>query len=139
VALLGGFDFVSIDDGGGTLGRAGAAGQLCFDVACGSSLSLNGHFWTNLTEEDAASVLLLSAGAIIRASDLVALLIEPSYPVLLTDGDVDTPEGFLLSYGIRFSGKQFGLDITFARPFAEDISDELLLGIPFVVASYRSD
>lgn len=138
VALLGGFDFV-VDDGETTvLGRLGAAGQLCIDIACNSSLTLNAHGWTEIGESQ-GTIVLLSAGGLIRASDLVSLLIEPSYGLLLRDGNVDAPEGFLLSYGVRLSGRQFGFDITFVRPFIEDISDELILGVPFVVASYRSD
>jgi hypothetical protein len=138
VALLGGFDFVIDDDDGTVLGRLGAAGQLCVDVACDSSVTLNAHGWTELGERQ-GTIVLLGAGGLFRASELVSLMIEPSYGLLLQDGEVNTPEGFLLSYGVRLSGKQFGFDLTFVRPFVEDISDELILGIPFVVASYRSD
>lgn len=138
VALLGGFDFVIDDDQTTVLGRIGAAGQLCVDVACNSSLTINAHGWTELAERQ-GTLVLLSAGGLIRASELVSVLIEPSYGLLLQDGEVNAPEGFLLSYGIRLSGRHFGLDLTFVRPFAEEIGDELLLGVPFVVASYRSD
>lgn len=140
VALLGGLDFVvqSDTDESTALGRLGAAGQLCIDVACDSSLTLNAHGWTEIGENQ-GTIVLLSAGGLFRASELVSLMLEPSYGLLLQDGEVNTPEGFLLSYGVRLSGRQFGFDITFVRPFAEGISDELILGVPFVVASYRSD
>lgn len=141
VALVGGIDLVAnTDDDSAVLGRLGAVGQLCFDSACDSSVSGNAHFWSQLGESgDSGTLVLLGAGATVRASELVSLLLEPSYALLLQDGEIEGPEGFLLSYGVRLSGSRFGLDLTFVRPFAEDISDELLLGVPFVVATYRSD
>ena len=139
VALLGGVDFITDNDGdeSAVLGRIGAAGQLCLDPACDSSLTANVHGWTALTEGD-GSIIFLSAGATIAASELVSLLIEPTYPVIVANGETRDIDFFVLAYGVRLSGAQFGLDLTLARPFGDDGS-LFVLGLPFVVASYRSE
>lgn len=139
VALLGGVDFITDEDGdeSAVLARLGAAGQLCIDPACDSSLTANVHGWTALTEGD-GSIIFLSAGATIFVSELVSLLIEPTYPLIVQDGETQDIDFFVLAYGVRLSGSQFGLDLTLARPFGIDDSP-FVLGLPFVVASYRSD
>jgi hypothetical protein len=142
VALLGGVDLLASggsDSDSALLGRLGVVAQLCLANGCRSSISVNVLGWTAFTNE-AGSALVASAGGVFRVSDVFALLLEPTLGVPLA-GDVvddDTPAGLALSYGFRLSGASFALDLTFIRPFFGDLDDDLALGLPFVVATYRA-
>jgi hypothetical protein len=49
---------------------------------------------------------------------------------------------FTMDYGVRLSGKNFGVDLTFIAPFATTagtVSNPFVLGYPFVVFTYRTD
>lgn len=44
---------------------------------------------------------------------------------------------WLVSYGLRLSGRHFGGDFTFLRPVDEEVA--FFLGFPFVALTYWSD
>ena len=140
VALLGGVDVVVAgddDDAAGMLGRFGAVGQICIQRGCRSSLSFNALLWSGLAGAE-GSVMLTSAGGVFRVTDTIALLLEPTFAIPL-NGDLseDDPVG-AISYGMRFSGASFGIDLSFVRPLT-DITVEFALGLPFVVATCRTN
>jgi hypothetical protein len=116
--------------------RANAVGQFCFEKLCRHSFSLNVGTFVN-TESNTVVPITLAGGTVIQASDLVKFLVEPAYVLAVGEGVESQPEGFLLNYGIRLSGRQFGFDIAFLRPFYdEDIP--LIMGIPWVAFTYRT-
>jgi hypothetical protein len=140
VALLGGVDVVvsgDDDDAAGMLGRFGAVGQLCIQRGCRSSLSLNALAWSGLAGTE-GTVLVTSAGGVFRVTDTIALLLEPTLAIPLGDALSEGEAAGALSYGMRFSGASFGIDLTFVRPFTGD-TVEFALGLPFVVATYRTN
>jgi hypothetical protein len=50
------------------------------------------------------------------------------------------PKGmFFVSYGVRLSGPSFAFDLTLVRPFTGGAADTFVLGLPFVVATYRTN
>jgi hypothetical protein len=141
VAFLGGVDLLASagsDTDTELLGRLGAVAQLCLSKGCRSSISVNALAWAAFTN-GAGSALVTSAGGVFRITDVFALLLEPTLGVPLAGEvvDEDTPAGLALSYGIRLSGSAFAVDLTFVRPFFGGLEDELALGLPFVVATYR--
>ncbi len=117
--------------------RAGAIGQFCLQAGCLSSLTLNAGTFINNRANDLVPVYL-AAGLIFHLSDLVKLMVEPNYAVAIGNGKIDGPTGFLLNYGIRLSGKQFGFDLAFVRPIGAD-SGSLVLGVPVLSFTYRTD
>jgi hypothetical protein len=142
VAVLGGVDVLAAtgDDNGDSafLGRIGAVGQLCITSGCRSSLSANALFWARLDAE--GSALVTSVGGVFRVSDVAALLLEPTLAVP-TSGDIsdDLDDGLVVSYGVRLSGPSFAFDLTLVRPFIGGAGDIFVLGLPFVVATYRTN
>ena len=115
-ALSGGFEVVTTGDSGSNSGpyfggRLGGVGQVCFDVPCRSSLSLNAG--TLITSGiDQAFPFYGSAGFIANVSPLVSLLAEPALIGIVGTGTNDVSSGaiFALDYGVRLSGKNFGVD-----------------------------
>jgi hypothetical protein len=117
--------------------RANAVGQFCFEKLCRHSFSLNVGTFVN-SESNVLIPITLAGGAVIQASDLVKFLLEPAYALGVGEGVESQPEGFLLNYGIRLSGRQFGFDIAFLRPFFPDSDLPLIMGIPWVAFTYRT-
>jgi hypothetical protein len=115
--------------------RVGAIGQFCFDASCLSSFSVNaGTLLNNKTNTEVP--VYLSGGLIIHLTDLVKLMAEPTYAVAVGDGKVDGPSGFILNYGLRLSGKQFGFDLAFVRPIGSG-TGFLVMGVPLLSFTYR--
>src|SRR5439155_885529 len=85
-----------------------------------------------------------SAGFIAKLSPLVSLLAEPAIFAVAGTGDnnIDSSALAVLDYGVRLSGKNFGVDLTFIKSVAktgEKRDDPLLLGYPFLAFTYRTD
>jgi hypothetical protein len=139
LALIGAATIVILpdEDPGSFLGaRGNAVGQFCFEALCRHSFSLNVGTFVN-SESNTFVPITLAGGTVIQASDLVKFLVEPAYALAVGEGVESQPEGFLLNYGIRLSGRQFGFDIAFLRPFfGEDIP--LIMGFPWVAFTYRT-
>ena len=117
--------------------RAGAIGQACFDPGCLNSLTLNAGTLLN-NKSNRVVPIYLAAGLLLHVTNLVKLMVEPSYAIAIGDGRVDGPAGFLLDYGIRLSGRQFGFDLAFIRPIGSG-SGYLLMGVPFISFTYRTE
>ena len=117
--------------------RAGAIGQVCFDSGCLSSLTFNAGTLLNDKSNEVVPIYL-AAGLIAHLNDTVKLLVEPNYAVAVGNGSIDGPKGFLLNYGLRISGRQFGFDLAFVRPFG-DGSSSFVLGFPLISFTYRTD
>ena len=122
--------------------RIGGIGQLCFQPTCLSSLTLNaGTLLNNQLLNSGHTVLpiYLGAGLTLHATDLIKILVEPNYAIAYGDGSISGPHGFLLNYGIRLSGKQFGFDLAFVKPFGGDTSGGIVMGFPVISFTYRTE
>lgn len=128
--------FIPDTDPSSVLGaRVNGISQFCFEKLCRHSFSLNVGTFIN-SESNKVIPITLGGGLVVQASSLVKLLLEPSYAIAVGEGVEKQPEGFLLSYGIRLSGEQFGFDLAFVRPFGTE--SPFILGVPWVGFTYRS-
>jgi hypothetical protein len=119
--------------------RPGVVGQFCFDLLCHHSVSLNASTFVN-SQSNIVLPLLFSAGLTVRANKLIKILAEPAYPTYAGGGgNLDSPKGFIGSYGIRLSGAHWGLDLTFIKPFYSGADIGLIMGVPWVAFTYRGD
>jgi hypothetical protein len=69
---------------------------------------------------------------------------EPAMVGALGTGSSNITSGafFAFDYGVRLSGKNFGVDITFIEPVAATtgtFNNPFILGYPFVAFTYRTD
>lgn len=140
-ALMGSLDYMwsGGSDGDGFFGtRLGAVGQVCFTPTCQMSVNLNLHAFINDSTTDFLP-MVSSLGFLGHLSPLFSILLEPSYAFIVGD-EVTGADGFLLSYGVRLSGANWGVDLTFIRPFVESFEDNpLIMGFPWVSFTYRTD
>jgi hypothetical protein len=119
--------------------RFNGIGQFCFERLCRSSFSFNAGTFLN-SESNTIVPITLAGGTVIGASKLVKFLVEPVYSLAVGEGVEDQPEGFLLNYGIRLSGTNFGFDLAFLLPIGNWASDSpLILGVPWLALTYRTD
>ncbi len=140
-ALMAGFDLV-VDGSESSKayvgGHLAAVGQFCFETKCRSSVSPNvGSFLNN--QSNAALPVYGTLGLTIGTGTVVSILVEPGVLGVVGTGQfagAGASVGFI-DYGIRLSGKNFGADIAFIRPFAVDTG--LILGVPWVALTYRTD
>jgi hypothetical protein len=116
--------------------RPGGVAQICFEIACRSSVSLGGSILVSNRVSEVVPVLL-SAGLVVHLSPLVKLLLEPSWAEALGHGVVDGPHGFLFGYGVRLSRRDWGVDLGFVKPFGADDQGPVAPGYPFVAATWR--
>jgi hypothetical protein len=147
LALLSGIDYVhgSGDGGGFIFGRVGATVQICFELACRSSLSLHAMIVVH-DEPDTILPMGLGAGFIARVADGLSALLEYS---MLINASRDLPlitlPVYLVGYGMRISTHpSWALDITLLRRMRSD--DQIrtggttvfdLIGIPLIAFTYR--
>jgi len=147
LAALTSIDFVHTRQGEDVLfGRAGASGQLCFDLECATSFTLHAM----IVAHDQPDTLLpvgLGAGFIARAGRDVSLLLE--YDMLVNasrDLDfIDLPV-YAVAYGVRIraASARATVDVAFLRRMQSDTSVRLqppalfdLLGVPLLAFTYR--
>lgn len=119
--------------------RVGGVAQLCFTEDCWTSVSANLQAFVN--DEGADFLPLIgSLGLLARLGEHVGLVLEPSYALIVGEGDIATIDGFLVTYGVRISGRRWGLDLTLVKPFGEDLEAGPfdLFGVPFVSFTWRS-
>jgi hypothetical protein len=43
--------------------------------------------------------------------------------------------GFLRGYGVRLSGNNFALDLSFMKPIIQDVEDPFIIGYPWISAT----
>lgn len=147
-ALTGGVDMVTV---GGTDtntgpyfgGRLGAVAQVCFIDSCRASVSITGG---GIITSGVNEVLPVygSAGFVVGLSKLISILAEPELlgAVGTGAGNINGGAYFALGYGVRFSGENIGVDVTFIEPVATtsgSIDNPFILGYPFVAFTYRTD
>lgn len=94
-------------------GRAGAVGQYCFSDSCRSSMSFGVGTLVSTRFHDTVPVHF-SMGLVARVSDVVALLLEPTF---VTSLGADPTEGLFVAGGVRFSSGNFAFDLTAGRLF----------------------
>jgi hypothetical protein len=146
-AINGGFDIVTLGSGTNAGpyygGRLGGILQVCFVTTCRSSVSFD--VGTILTS-GANEVLPVygSAGFIINLGKIVSLLAEPALLGAVGTGATNVNGGayIAIDYGIRFSGDNLGVDVTFLEPVAAttgSFDNPFILGYPFVALTYRTD
>jgi hypothetical protein len=116
--------------------RAGLIGQFCLVADCLTSVTLNAGTLLN-NRSNAVVPVYLAGGLLVHVTDVFKLMVEPNYAVAIGNGKVDGPSGFLLNYGLRLSGKQFGFDLAFIRPIGSD-SNTLIMGVPMISFTYRT-
>jgi hypothetical protein len=121
-------------------GRVGGVAQVCFERACRSSLSFGGGAIFGHNAE--ALPLYGAVGLIANVSPLVSLLAEPNIAGV-APGEGNTGGALLsIGYGVRLSGKNFGVDLTFIEPIAAtsgSFENPFVLGYPFAAFTYRTD
>lgn len=140
----------SIDSIGGNsqseiFGRAGGTLQLCFELRCGTSLSLAGTLIV-FDEPNTVMPAGFGAGFTMRLGDDLSALLE--YTALINAardiGFVDLPV-YLVAYGLRIAAhSNWALDIALMRRMQSDREIRTgttkvfdLLGVPFVAFTYR--
>jgi hypothetical protein len=116
--------------------RAGLIGQFCLAADCLTSFTLNAGTLLN-NRSNAVVPVYLAGGLLVHVTDVFKLMLEPNYAVAIGNGKVDGPSGFLLNYGLRLSGKQFGFDLAFIRPIGSD-SSSFIMGVPMISFTYRT-
>ena len=120
-----------------TVGNVGGALTLCIDDECHSHLT--GYLGAGFANEDESSVPFVASAALtLRLGKRVKAVLEADTAFIV--GEIDeTANGFLGWYGIRFTSKEIGVDLGFAKPICEDCgNDGLPMGVPFVSFTYRA-
>jgi hypothetical protein len=134
------------NSGGLIFGRAGGTAQICFELACRSSLSL--HAMAVIHDEpDTILPMGFGAGFTARISSDVSALLE--YSMLINASrnlPLVTLPVYLAGYGVRISTHpSWALDITFLRRMRSDEQIRIgsvgvfqLLGVPLLAFTYRA-
>jgi hypothetical protein len=146
VAVLSSVDYArGANDGELLFGRAGATLQICFELACRTSLSLSAMLVAH-DELDTILPVGVGAGFTVQMGEDLAGLLE--YTTLLNASRefefIDLPL-YLVGYGFRIAPKpSWALDLSFLRPMKSDDQIRVgsaslfdLLGVPFVAFTYR--
>jgi hypothetical protein len=140
-ALMAGFDLV-VDGKSSSKayvgGHLAAVGQFCFETKCRSSVSPNvGTFLNN--QSNSVLPIYGTLGLTIGTGTVVSVLVEPGVVGVVGTGQFAGASAAVgvIDYGIRLSGKNFGADIAFIRPFSGDTG--LILGVPWLALTYRTD
>ncbi|MDQ3364789.1 MAG: hypothetical protein M3680_05110 [Myxococcota bacterium] len=72
-----------------------------------------------------------------RVARLVKIVLEADTAFIAGEID-DTANGFLGWYGVRFTSRNIGVDLGFAKPICDGCEDGLVMGFPFVSFTYRA-
>jgi hypothetical protein len=145
IAALSGIDVLHGENEDVLAGRAGTTFQICFELACRSSLSLH----ATLVLHDQPNLilpLLFGAGFTVRISDDVSGLLEysglanPARDLELIELPV-----YLIGYGARISTHpSWALDLALLRPLQSERGIRVgapklfeFFGVPLVVFTYR--
>lgn len=128
------------DDAGGSFsaGELGAAATYCIDTECRSHVS--GFLGAAFSDADQSSVPFLVAGSLVaKLTKHVKLVFEADSGIIA--GDInDTADGLLAWYGLRFTSRNIGFDLGFAKLIISGTSDDddvFPIGLPFVSLTFR--
>ncbi|HET9930751.1 MAG TPA: hypothetical protein VFQ35_08695, partial [Polyangiaceae bacterium] len=116
-----------IENGPAWLGRVGLVGQACFDVHCRSSATLGG----TAVLLGPATFIATGAGAVLRVSELFAILVEVDSLVPAGRNLADY-HGIIGGVGFRWSGRRWAVD----GALYSSLNGEGPV-VPFLAASYR--
>jgi len=120
-----------LDQGFGIFGRAGFVAEMCFDDTCRSSVNLG----ANLGFLGSAIIVANGVGFVLRASELVSILVEGQTVVPVGEG-VDEAHGVGGALGIRLARERWGLDFA-VEGFTRGRNADRLPPIPLIVFTYR--
>ena len=137
LALQGGVSFASVDGTSGGVGTLGAAATICTDDACHSMVNFYAAAMADINGDGNAIAILGSAGVVQRVTDHVKLALELDTAGAITENESELVDGFLLFYGVRFTGTRLGVDLGFAKPLVDEDTG-LFMGIPWVAFTYRA-
>ena len=115
----------------------GGAATLCLDDSCYSHV--DGEVVAGFAYQSQSSVPVGFSGGIVgRVSKRIRLIAEADTAHMF--GDISgQANGFLGWYGVRFTSRQIGVDLTLAKPVCSDCSSSSFpLGFPFVTFTYRA-
>src|SRR5581483_4412587 len=120
---------IGLDEAESAIGRVGAVTELCFDDACRSSVNTA----ANLSLAGRYLVLADGVGAILRASDLFAVLVELQsvLPISHQGGQIHAVAGAL---GARLSGRVWAVDLALEAPLDRRARPQ---AVPVLVATVR--
>lgn len=114
----------------------GGTASVCLDESCRALVSA----WalTGLNQYSSKTEWPIIYGGSLTFGHHVKLLLEADSAALI--GDVTmAARGALVTYGVRFTGRNLAGDIGFTRPFSSDTDlGSLFLGIPIVTFTYRA-
>lgn len=119
-----------------SVGRLAAIGQLCLTEGCWTSLVGGVSGWIPLSH-GTGSLYSAGLGLTAKISKHVGFLLEFDSGAAY-DGELRFAEGGLVNYGVRFSGKNIGVDLSMIKPTFGG-PDELVMGVPWLSFTYRSD
>ena len=120
-----------------TAGNLGAAATYCIDLECHSHVT--GYLGAAFAYDNQSSVPFFGGVSLAyRVAGHVKLLVEADSGFVA--GELSAAaDGFLLSYGVRFTSKNIGVDLALVKPIYDGSGDdELLLGVPFISFTYRN-
>ncbi len=120
---------IGLDEAESAIGRVGAVTELCFDDGCRSSVSTA----ANLSLAGQYLVLADGVGAILRASELFAVLVELQsvLPISREGGQINVLAGAL---GARLSGRMWAVDLAVEAPLDRRTHPR---AVPVFVATVR--
>jgi hypothetical protein len=113
----------------------GGVGSLCVDHGCGTMVSAFAYLGFMKGQNASTTPLFYGASAVVRVTRRVKLLLEADSATVIGEGE--GIDGGLVTYGIRFVGRELAGDIGFAKPFQNDSEDQFILGIPVFTLTYR--
>lgn len=125
-------------NGGGGFDLGGAL-TYCFDLQCYSHVSAAAM--AGFATHDNSSVPVAFMGGLVAKIGSKVRLIAEADTAHLFGKINDQANGFLGWYGLRFTSRQIGVDLTLVKPFCGNgdcDSSTFPLGFPFVAFSYRS-
>lgn len=118
----------------------GGVATYCFDDACFSHGTVGAA--AAFAEQDNSSVpVAFMGGLVLKVASKVRLIAEADTAHLF--GKIsDQANGFLGWYGVRFTSRNIGVDLTLVKPFCADgkcdTGSSFPAGFPFVTFSYRA-
>ncbi len=141
LALAGGVTYVAstVDTVNNTasVGRLALMGQLCVTRGCWTSVVGGLSAWVPLSQ-GTGSLYAGGIGVTSKLSKYVGLLFEVDSGAFY-DQELRFAEGALVNYGVRFAGSNIGVDLTMLKPAFSGANDDLVMGIPWISFTYRTD
>jgi hypothetical protein len=139
LALAGGVTYVAstVDSVNNTasVGRLAAIGQFCLTSSCWTSLVGGISGWVPHNEGE-GTLFAGGVGLTTRLSKHVGFIFEFDSGGIY-DNKFEMAKGGLINYGVRFSGSNIGVDLAMLKPTFGD--DDLVMGLPWISFTYRSD